>query len=355
VLVDPKAFTNAELNAGNGILNQSIWNLTIQNNKQDQTISFPTLPSVLAGSPDLVLQATSSAGLNVSFTSSNESVATINGNLVTIKDAGSTLITATSLGNAFYNSASSVSQTLTVDKVAQSITFQAVPNKKMGDDPFTLTASTSSGLDIVFSTSSARVSLVGNEVTLLQAGPATIDADQGGNWQYEAAFSVKQTFCINPQQPTISIGGSTEIATLMSSSETGNQWFKNGEIMDGETSRTLTVIKSGTYLVITTAEGCSSEPSAEQIVLITGLDNEPSKESFLFPNPATENVVFDASPIAHPTGIEVQILDSNSRRVLELNSIKPIFEFNVNSFANGLYTLKAKSQGGTIIMRFVRK
>ena len=355
VLFDATAFTDAESKAGNGVLNQSIWNLTIQNNKTDQTISFPKLPSVLVGSPDLNPQATSSAGLKISYASSNESVATIKENLINIKSPGTTLITATSSGNAVFNSANPVSQTMTVSKATQIIAFPTISNKKIGDGVFRLMATASSGLDVLFSTSSPRVFLVGNEVNLLQAGPVTVNADQIGNWKYESASTVKQTFCINPQQPTISTGGSTEIMTLVSSSENGNQWFKDGEMITGEKSHKLTVTKSGIYVVVTTVEGCTSEPSAGYTVLITDLDNSQSKEAFLFPNPATEIVVFDASSINHGNGTQVQILDSSGRIVMEFNSIEPRFEVSVNSLVSGSYTLMATSQTGTLVRRFVRK
>ncbi|MEY4572712.1 MAG: hypothetical protein RLZ10_1960 [Bacteroidota bacterium] len=82
--------------------------------KQNQTITFNPLPAKSVGDPDFSPGATSSSGLVVSYTSSNLSVATIvNGN-IRIIGAGSTTISALQAGDAYYNAATTVTQTLTV-------------------------------------------------------------------------------------------------------------------------------------------------------------------------------------------------------------------------------------------------
>jgi len=82
--------------------------------KQNQTITFNPLPAKSVGDADFSPGATSSSGLTVSYTSSNLSVATIvNGN-IRIVGAGVTTITASQAGDAYYNAATSVNQTLTV-------------------------------------------------------------------------------------------------------------------------------------------------------------------------------------------------------------------------------------------------
>ena len=60
------------------------------------------------------LTATATSGLAVSYSSSNPAVATVSGNTVTIVGLGTTTITASQAGNANYNAAASVPQTLTV-------------------------------------------------------------------------------------------------------------------------------------------------------------------------------------------------------------------------------------------------
>jgi autotransporter-associated beta strand protein len=87
-------------------------NLTI--NKASQTITFGALATVPDDSAPFALTATASSGLAVSYTNSNPDVATVSGNTVSIVGPGSTTITASQTGNANFNPATSVPQTLTV-------------------------------------------------------------------------------------------------------------------------------------------------------------------------------------------------------------------------------------------------
>ncbi len=79
-------------------------------NKANQTISFASIPLKTVGSPAFNLIATASSGLPVSYTSSNTSVATISGNLLTPINIGTTTVTATQAGNNNYNAATSATQ-----------------------------------------------------------------------------------------------------------------------------------------------------------------------------------------------------------------------------------------------------
>jgi hypothetical protein len=76
--------------------------------KSDQTISFGTISKKIYGDPNFNLIASASSGLTpITFTSSNEDVATIsNGNQVTLVGPGSSTITANQAGNSYYNAAS---------------------------------------------------------------------------------------------------------------------------------------------------------------------------------------------------------------------------------------------------------
>lgn len=66
-----------------------------------------------------------------------------------------------------------------------------------------------------------------------------------------------------PARPTISTSGSTSFCTggsvtLQSSANTGNQWFKNGQIIPNATSSSYTAVSSGKYsLSVTYTSGCT--------------------------------------------------------------------------------------------------
>lgn len=91
---------------------------SVLSQKMDQSIIFNPIPTQFLGQPPILLKAESSAaGLLVSYQSSNTNVATIEGPLLIIHGAGSTIITASQSGNVLYNPAPPVEQTLRVEDV----------------------------------------------------------------------------------------------------------------------------------------------------------------------------------------------------------------------------------------------
>lgn len=82
--------------------------------KADQIITFSTLNKSIVGDADIILGATSTSTLPITYSSSNPNIATITGNILQIKGVGKCSITATQSGNAFYLP-SSVNQELTVE------------------------------------------------------------------------------------------------------------------------------------------------------------------------------------------------------------------------------------------------
>lgn len=79
----------------------------------------------------------------------------------------------------------------------QTISFPALPARIVGAAPFTVTATTSSGLPVTFASSTTTVCTVNeNSVTLLAPGRCTLVASQPGNDTYLAAPAVEQSFTV---------------------------------------------------------------------------------------------------------------------------------------------------------------
>ncbi|UAY51204.1 LamG-like jellyroll fold domain-containing protein [Ferruginibacter albus] len=88
------------------------------------------------------------------------------------------------------------------------------------------------------------------------------------------------TVTTTPVTPTISASGPTSICegtalVLSSDAVTGNQWYKDGAIMNNATQATLTVAASGTYTVIAGAGTCLSQPSNAIIATINPVPPQP--------------------------------------------------------------------------------
>jgi hypothetical protein len=92
---------------------------------------------------------------------------------------------------------------LTVNKLAQTITFPAPGNRYYGAAPFNLSGSASSGLPLIFSVVSGPATIANRTVTLTGAGTVTLAADQAGNATYAAAPEVTHSLTVYKAAQTI--------------------------------------------------------------------------------------------------------------------------------------------------------
>lgn len=175
---------------------------TTEVGKTNQTITFPAPagPFFVGGTVNLSAAATS--GLPVAFFSSDTNRATVSGNTVTFRAAGTVTLTARQAGSADYNAAPPVTvlNLAISNNTGQSILFSSLPTKVAGDPDFFLMATASSGLPVSYSSSNTNVATVnGNRVTLVGPGTTTITASQLGNMNWSPATPVAQTLFVSPQ------------------------------------------------------------------------------------------------------------------------------------------------------------
>ncbi|MGI4022887.1 MAG: MBG domain-containing protein [Janthinobacterium lividum] len=199
---------NVAVTAHDGISRQT-YTVTVTREKAPQTITFAALATKTFGDTDfpLVLSSTNTT-IPITYVSDNLSVATIvNGN-VHVVGAGTANITASQAGNASYNAAADVIQILTVNPASQTISFATSITKIYGDAGFALTAISSSGLPVNFSSADASIaSISGSTVTIYKAGTVIITASQPGNSNYNAATAVNSALIINPKTLTAALTG----------------------------------------------------------------------------------------------------------------------------------------------------
>lgn len=324
--------------------------LTVQ--KADQQITFASLPEKILGDAPFPITATSSSGLPVTLASSNNAIATVSANTITIIGHGIVTISASQGGNSNYNAASSVQQTLKV-RANQTITFAEIPAKKIGDPNFTLTPSASSGLVVQLSTSSNKITLTNGVVSIVSPGSVTITANQSGDDIFFAAPAVSRTFCINPSKPTISVTGlGSETPVLQSSSPSNNQWFKDGVAMTGHTGSSLTATGPGLYSLKVIVDGCSSESSETESLIITGINIEQD-EIRIFPNPARDRITVDVRAMNLTQEVPVVIIDLTGREVVK-STVQKSIEIDVAKLQVGNYQVLVKHGSKTISKEFVK-
>ncbi|HEX8098145.1 MAG TPA: BACON domain-containing carbohydrate-binding protein, partial [Pyrinomonadaceae bacterium] len=174
-------------------------------NKASQTISFGPLPNKTYGDAPFTLSAAGGASGNpVTFGAGPANVCNAGGTnnaTINITGAGTCTVTASQAGNANFNDAPGLSQSLTVNKANQTVSFGPLANRTFGDAPFTVNASSSSALPVTFSIASGPATVSGNTVTLNAAGTVVVRASQDGNSNYNAAPPVDQSFTVATSGP----------------------------------------------------------------------------------------------------------------------------------------------------------
>jgi uncharacterized delta-60 repeat protein len=241
-----------------------------------QSITFGALaPQTYANNGTVVLGATDSSGLAISYGSSNPGVATVSGNIVTIVSAGSTTITASQSGNSNYTAAANVSQLLTVNQAPQTIPFGALTAQTYGNGTIALPATASSGLTVSYGSSNPGVATVsGNIVTIVSVGTTTITASQAGNVDYTAAANVSQLLTVN--KATLTVTANSVNRPYLASNPTFS-WTYNG-FVNSDTQAVL----SGSPALSTTAT--TSSPQGAYPITITQGNLSATNYTFSFVN-----------------------------------------------------------------------
>jgi hypothetical protein len=229
-------------------------------------------------------------------------------------------------------------------------------DKTIGDAPFAVSATASSGLTVSFSTTSDKITIAGTQVTLVKAGRASIKASQAGNANYNAAEDVTQSFCIKPAKPTISVAGAnTEVLTLTSSAAAGNQWFRDGAAIGGQTNASLSVSGEGVYTVQVTVDDCASAVSDPLPVIVTGDARwiSPSAELMIYPNPVREKVT-----LRWPAGdgpARVALYQMDGRQVMQQETEENEITLELGSQPGSAYLVRVSAGKKNYQGRIIRK
>jgi 3-deoxy-D-manno-octulosonate 8-phosphate phosphatase KdsC-like HAD superfamily phosphatase len=236
-------------------------------------------------------------------------------------------------------------------KQSQTITFSELSNRTIGDAPFTVSATATSGLTASFNTASDKISLEGSQVTIIKAGQVTITASQMGNDDFFAAESVDQTFCINPAKPAITFDNDLDNPILISSNTAGNQWYLDGAKIDGATGVEYEISEPGSYTIQTTVEECASAFSDEFVIVITALEeSRVSKQLDVFPNPASEKV----SLRLPDGGGRISVLNQNGVSLHQQTTTESSIELKIASYNQGLYLVKVTTAKGNHFTKFIK-
>ena len=204
------------------------------------------------------------------------------------------------------------SVTLTVNPIAQTITFPALSSPvTYGVGPIALSATASSTLAVTFSaTGPATVS--GNTLIITGAGPVVVTASQAGNNDYSAATPVSRNLTVskatpasilNASETTGSYGDSVMLTATLTGGDvppSGTVTFRNGgssigtgTLSGGVATLTTTSLPAGGDSLTATYTGDSNYKTATSNTVTVTLNLQAQSISFALPSPVT----FGVSPI----------------------------------------------------------
>ena len=238
-------------------------------------------------------------------------------------------------------------------KLDQEIVLDAVPDKTFGDPPFQIAAYATSGLPIAIA-SGDELTITGTNAAIVKPGTVQIVVSQEGDALFNAAEPVEHTFCIVPARPTITVSGlNTGEPVLTSSANDGNQWFHNDMEIGNATEKTFVVDESCTFKVNVTVDGCTSEFSEDEMIVITGIEDVGDLVTF-YPNPVQDYLKIRAT--GYSGKINVNILDVQGKTMegFQVLPNEPI-DHSLQGYVPGIYLIKIDTPNGISYHKFVKE
>ncbi|MFN6378434.1 MAG: T9SS type A sorting domain-containing protein [Flavobacteriales bacterium] len=186
----------------------------------------------------------------------------------------------------------------------------------------------------------------GEGVSLLALGNNTLTWDNGvennveffptttttytvtGNNGTECSSTASIEIIVNPSPvtPTITLFN----GALVSSAITGNQWYFNGNLIEGATNQILQFTELGNYTVVVTSNGCTSTSEVFEVEVSV---EELLRSAMVFPNPASEVINIQGLM----PGAQFNLFDSRGQLVRTSIITTENTIVDISDLANGVY------------------
>jgi len=235
-----------------------------------QTITFAKPADREYSSSTIASGATTdAAGRTVTLTSLSPTVCTVSGLTITPLDRGVCTVRATQPGDSTYAAASPVTQSFTLTKNSQTITFAQPGTYPVSTASLTVAPTASSGLAATVTSGTPAVCTVSSTtVTIVGAGLCTLTGHQAGDASYSAAADVTRSFHViavtTAALPDGQEGVAYTASQTLSGAAGGGTWsapsLPAGLSIDpstGEISGTPTIAGTASYAITYTEDGAS--------------------------------------------------------------------------------------------------
>jgi len=149
---------------------------------------------------------------------------------------------------------------------------------------------------------------------------------------------VNVTVTATPGQPTISQTGNV----LSSNAATGNQWYRNGNLIPGATGTTYTVTVDGYYSVAASNGNCASVRSSETMMTLTGIEEMTDAKGLnVFPNPNDGTFTIHFKTPEESKTLNVRVINTMGQVVFEdgVSNFNGSYAktINIGDLSNGAY------------------
>ena len=144
---------------------------------------------------------------------------------------------------------------------------------------------------------------------------------------------------VNEIPSTPSISKNDDV--LSSNTSEGNQWYNQYGLISDELSQNYTVTEDGSYYVIVTLEGCSSEPSNIIEIISTSIELFEDEKAFkVYPNPVTNDLTIEIK--GNYVRLNYELINANGQ-ILMNGSLVDKTTIKTSSLVPGVYLIKLEN------------
>ncbi len=228
-----------------------------------------------------------------------------------------------------------------VDKVTQTISFSDISDVLENVTTLNLAATATSGLDINFQVIEGNVEISGSVLSINGPGNVKIMAQQEGNDGYYPADPITQEFCVLPLKPAIIETIAVDKVNLRSTSDIGNMWFMDGNLLTDKTGPSINVVESGSYTVQVGYGDCISEFSDPVIVELTGITGFTENDFSIYPNPAANSLTIRVPASMQQSELYLNVVDIHGRYLIRAQKMELLngdIYLDISQFSSGTYS-----------------
>lgn len=234
--------------------------------------------------------------------------------------------------------------------LSNTIDFPPVGNRFLGDDPFGLSASATSGEEVIFSIISGPATIQNGILTITGIGIVTVKASQNGDAYFAPASDVTQSFTVTLMSaPTITSFGPASAITGTSVNITGTNFTDIASVSFGGVPATSFDVVSSTSITAVVGAGASGDVS----VSTSHGTGTLAGFNFVFSlPPANFKVLASSATCKGSTNGAIRIIAAqnlNYTAVVTSNNLNASYPFTdtvtINNLAAGTYHVCITVQG----------